>query len=351
MKIVSIIGARPQFIKSAPLSIEFKSGSIKEVLIHTGQHFDQNMSQIFFDEMGIPEPNYNLNINSLSHGAMTGKMLESIENILIKEAPDFALVYGDTNSTVAGALAASKLHIPVIHVEAGLRSYNKKMPEEINRILTDHCSSILFCPSKNSVNTLKNEGIENSKQISVLSIGDIMKDSVRMFSSNLKPIDDQNIKILCTIHRQENVQNKKMLSELISAMNQLSKKYQIIFPLHPSTRKWITKFGIKIDFLPTEPIGFIEMLNAINSSSIVLTDSGGLQKEAYYLEKPCITLRTETEWIELLEDGCNTLIGKNINDLTRLVENKLSSSLSFNNNIYGDGFASKKIISAILNYV
>ena len=349
MKIVTIIGARPQFIKSAPLSIAFKKFNLEEIVIHTGQHFDKNMSEVFFNEMKIPKPKYFLNINSLNHGAMTGRMLEEIEKILILEKPRYVLVFGDTNSTLAGALAASKLHIDVIHVEAGLRSYNRLMPEEVNRVLTDHLSKYLFCPSSSSIHNLEKEGITKTKSRHVSDVGDIMKDSLRLFSEKVGHLNEKKDTILCTIHRQENVGNKNALENIVNNLNELSKKYKIIFPLHPSTKKWIKKFDLKLKFDISEPLGFLEIIKALKECSIVITDSGGLQKEAYYLSKPCLTLREETEWIELLENGCNTVLGNNPKNLVEIVTNKLSEQLSFNSQLYGSGDTSDYIVEEIIN--
>lgn len=349
MKIVTIIGARPQFIKSAPLSIAFKKYNLEEITIHTGQHFDKNMSEVFFNEMKIPKPKYFLNINSLKHGAMTGRMLEEIEKILVQEKPRYVLVFGDTNSTLAGALAASKLHIDVIHVEAGLRSYNRAMPEEVNRVLTDHLSKYLFCPSSNSILNLKKEGIKKTKSRYVSDVGDIMRDSMRIFSEKVGSLKGEKNTVLCTIHRQENVGSKSALKNIVNNLNELSRKYKIIFPLHPSTRQQIKKYDLNLRFDTSEPFSFLEMIKALKECSIVITDSGGLQKEAYYLSKPCLTLRDETEWVELMENGCNMVLGNNPGDLVDIVTNKLSEELIFDLKLYGSGDTADHIAREIIN--
>ena len=355
MKIVTVIGARPQFIKASMLSLEFsKDNDINEILIHTGQHFDHNMSQIFFDEMMIPTPKYNLGIQNLSHGAMTGRQLEKIEKILFDEKPDFVLVYGDTNSTLAGALAAVKIHIPLIHVESGLRSFNRKMPEEINRLLTDHISSILFVPSEVSFNNLIKEGIDKKK---IFNVGDIMFDSTIYFSnvaeksSNI--LNKLNIKkqeyILATIHRPENTDNPKKLRNIFDALSNLD--FKIIIPIHPRTRNKLLEYkcqiGEKINLI--DPVGFFDMIILEKNASKIATDSGGIQKEAFFHGIPCITMRDQTEWIELLQDGINILTGANLKKL----KNALSLDLKpFKpNKIYGSGDTAVKIRKTIKSFL
>jgi UDP-GlcNAc3NAcA epimerase len=317
IKIVTVIGARPQFIKAAALSRQINlSSEIQEIIIHTGQHFDANMSDVFFEEMNIPKPNYNLNINSNSHGAMTGQMLEKIESILLDEKPDFVLVYGDTNSTIAGALAAKKLHIKVIHVEAGLRSFNMQMPEEINRILTDRISDILFCPTDTAIQNLKNEGYDNIDCDIQLS-GDIMQDTALYYkgisdnkSSIIKNLGLESGKfLLATLHRAENTDNSENLMQIIDAFNILSKEIKVVLPLHPRSTKKLKELNIKLEFDIIEPVGYFDVLQLISNSRIVLTDSGGLQKEAYFFNKFCVTLREQTEWTELVDNGYNFLVG------------------------------------------
>ena len=348
LKIISVVGARPQFIKSAPVSKAFNENKVNEIIIHTGQHFDPNMSSVFFEQLHIPREKYNLNINSLSHGAMTGRMMEKIETILLKESPDFVLVYGDTNSTLAAALAAAKLHIKIIHIEAGLRSFNRFMPEEINRVLTDNLSYMLFCPSEESVFNLKKEGITAGGDKKINIVGDVMKDAVKLFSSNEKPKKVNN-RILVTIHREENIKELSKLKIIIDSLNQLSKQFEIIFPIHPSTTNKIKQNKLSLSFRTIDPLNFIEMINSVKESSLVITDSGGLQKDAYYLETPCVVLRDQTEWIELLKNDVNTLCPINKKDISDLVIKKLNSDYSFDADIYGNGDTANKIVKAILS--
>ena len=351
MKIITIVGARPQFIKSAVLSKAFNDSSeFEEIIIHTGQHYDTNMSDIFFNELKIPKPKYNLNINSASHGAMTGRMLEDIENILIDEKPDGVLVYGDTNSTLAGALASKKINISVFHVESGLRSFNMKMPEEINRILTDNISDLLFCPSSVSINNLKNEGFIN-KACKFIDVGDIMYESVKLFSDFKVNIPYDNY-ILTTIHRPENTDNENKLKNICNALNILSKTNLILFPIHPRTQNKLKEFDIelsdKIIILP--PKGYIEMLSMLDSSQLVLTDSGGLQKEAYFKNKYCVTVRDETEWRELVDEGVNIITGDNQNKILKAVEKFQNKKEILQKPIYGSGDTSKKIIIEMIDF-
>lgn len=294
MKILTIVGARPQFIKAAAVSRAFsKINSINEIIVHTGQHFDENMSNVFFDEMDIPVPKYRLDISSLSHGAMTGRMLEKIEEILLIESPDFVLVYGDTNSTIAGALAASKLHIRIIHIEAGLRSYNMQMPEEVNRIVTDRLSTILFCPSEQSVLNLEKEGITENVFVS----GDVMHDaSIYYHGLNRAKIKNNfNEKyILSTIHRAENTDDKEKLSGIIAGLNEVNNNYmKVIMPLHPRTKIKLQDIGIDIDFELIDPVGYFDMIHLIENSNQVITDSGGLQKKLISLKRIVLWLGTK----------------------------------------------------------
>lgn len=352
MKIVTVIGARPQFIKSVPVSRELKKSSIQEIVVHTGQHYDQNMSEVFFDQMQISKPNYDLNINGMNHGAMTGQMLERIEQILTVEKPDFVIVYGDTNSTLAGALAATKLNIKVVHIEAGLRSYNMKMPEEINRILTDRISSYLFCPTNTAMNNLKREGF-NDFDCKIIKSGDVMLDAVFMFSEYAtKPKVELPEKFnLCTIHRQENTDDKVNMTSIINALNEISLDQYIILPLHPRTQKKILEYKLNDFFneklIVIDPIGYLEMLYLLKKSSIVITDSGGLQKEAFFYHKPCLTLRNETEWIELVTNGFNVICGTKYDAIVANYKKIQNSVPDFNINLYGDGSASKLIVETI----
>ena len=314
MKIITVIGARPQFIKAAAVSNKLRKNH-EEVLVHTGQHYDNNMSDIFFDELGIPKPNYNLNIGSGNHGYQTGNMLIELESLYLKEKPDLVLVYGDTNSTLEGALAASKLLIPVAHIEAGLRSFNMKMPEEQNRVLTDHISKYLFAPTDTAIKNLKNENITEN----VFNTGDVMFDAIKLFKEKALETStvliDNNISpneyILSTIHRAENTNDINRLKNIINALNECEKN--IVLPLHPRTHKFIKDYGLTINdnIKIIAPVGYLDMINLENNSQKIVTDSGGVQKEAYFLQKPCITMRDETEWIETVENGWNTIVGSN----------------------------------------
>lgn len=310
-KIVSVVGARPQFVKAAILRRLFdESDKYEEILIHTGQHFDEKMSDIFFDELEIKAPEHHFNINGKSHGSMTGEMLATIEDVLLQEKPDMCLVYGDTNSTLAGALAASKLHIPVVHVEAGLRSFNKRMPEELNRILTDHVSELLFCSTFTSVENLKNENITKG----VHHVGDIMYDAVVHMKRKTEAVTEiQGISLegpiaACTVHRAENTDDKAILSEILEYLNSYTKEYKVVLPVHPRTANAVRKHGLSFgDITTIEPVGYREMQALLGASQLVFTDSGGLQKEAYFHGVPCVTLRNETEWVELISHGWNRL--------------------------------------------
>ncbi|MEA3475257.1 MAG: UDP-N-acetylglucosamine 2-epimerase (non-hydrolyzing) [Candidatus Cloacimonadota bacterium] len=351
MRILSVLGARPQFIKSAPVSHEIVRNNISEVIIHTGQHFDANMSDIFFKQMQMTKPNYNLNINSLTHGAMTGQMLEKIEDVLLRENPDWVLVYGDTNSTIAGALAAKKLHIKVAHIEAGLRSFNMQMPEEINRILTDRISDILFCPTDKAVENLKNEGF-NHFNCKIVKSGDVMFDAALTYS-NLEKRPDLQIPpkfLLSTIHRAENTNNLRRLKSIVEALNKISNETYVILPLHPRTKNILMNMGknIEIKFKVIKPIGYLEMLFLLKNCSMVMTDSGGLQKEAFFFKKPCITLRDETEWVELVNYGFNIVVGTEKEKIYQGYKKMINSQLDFRVNLYGNGDASKIIVKELL---
>jgi UDP-GlcNAc3NAcA epimerase len=314
LRIHTILGARPQFIKAGALSRALtKHPDIIETIVHTGQHFDVNMSDVFFRELDIPKPQYCLNINSVSYGQMTGRMLEAIESILQQDKPDAVLVYGDTNSTLAGALSASKLHIPVIHIEAGLRSFNRKMPEEINRILTDHVSDYLFCPTKTAVDNLHNEGIKNG----VHHVGDIMYDTTLYAMEYIKtnfsvPQNRMGLPekfAFMTMHRAESTESREEFQALMDYALDFAKKHnlRIIFPVHPRTKALVQKAQLDKTFVILEPLSYFETQYCLSKARFVLTDSGGLQKEAYFHRVPCITLRTETEWVETIECGWNRL--------------------------------------------
>jgi UDP-GlcNAc3NAcA epimerase len=347
MKIVTVVGARPQIIKAAALGREVqKRSGVEEILIHTGQHFDDNMSKIFFDELEISPPKYNLDIHSLTHGAMTGRMLEQIERILLEERPQWVLVYGDTNSTLAGALAARKLQIQVAHVEAGLRSFNMAMPEEVNRILTDQISDVLFCPTKTAVKNLQNEGF-GTKKASVEMVGDVMFDVSLFFAEKLgAPLVNEPY-VLCTLHRQENVDSPERLREIVGALNWISTRMKVILPIHPRTQKMMEKMGVRFEFPTIEPASYLEMMNYLKNCRAVLTDSGGLQKEAYFFQKPCLTLRDETEWVELVENGVNRLVGSSGEKIREAFQTFLSQKFNFDAPLYGHGDASKLILDSL----
>jgi UDP-GlcNAc3NAcA epimerase len=358
MKIVTIIGARPQFIKSAAVSNAIlrsaKAGEdIEEVLIHTGQHYDPNMSDVFFNEMNLPTPKYFLNINGLSHGAMTGQMLEEIEKVLTVEAPDWVLVYGDTNSTLAGALAASKMHIKLAHVEAGLRSFNMKMPEEVNRILTDRISTVLLCPTEVAVANLKKEGYD-SLDIKIEVTGDVMLDASNLFvKHSRKPsIHLPDAFILSTIHRAENTNDRSKLSEIFRAINEVALQMPVVLPLHPRTKSYIAKYTINVgeNVHLIDPVGYLEMIYLLQNCEMVFTDSGGLQKEAYFFKKFCVTLREETEWVELVEHGVNLLVGSDYTKIKNASSMASSVKVDFEKDLYGKGDASDRIISCLLKY-
>ena len=345
MKILTIIGARPQFIKAAPLSIEFRNKGIQEITIHTGQHYDSSMSDIFFEELNISKPDFKLNIGGYSHGEGTGRMIIEIEKILLDQNPNAVVVFGDTNSTLSGSLAAVKLNIPVFHVESGLRSFNKKMPEEINRICVDHISKLLFTPSLRSKNQLISEGIKNNIHV----VGDIMHDSLLLVKDNLKKIEGDFY--LATIHRQENVDNIEKLSEIIIQLKSLANRSRVVLPIHPRTKNKLDKFSIDVGSIEViEPLGYIDFLSYLSSCKCLITDSGGAQKDAYYLKKNVLILRKETEWIELVENEYNMLWDKQLgieNQLLQLQRKKTSFS---NSEIYGSGDTSKFIVNHIITW-
>ena len=359
MKIITVIGARPQFIKAATVSraiLKYNSlnlgKSIQEIIIHTGQHYDSNMSDVFFETMEIPKPDYLLGIGGETHGVMTGRQIEKIESILIKEKPDYLLVYGDTNSTFSGALAASKQHIPVIHVEAGLRSFNKSMPEEINRILTDNISDLLFCPTRTAVNNLFNEGFEN-KGGKIFEVGDVMLDASLYYLNKAIPPKDLELKnsfILVTFHRAENTDDLKRLKEIVDALNELSKTNDIVLPLHPRTKKAIFDAGFELKVKTIEPVGYFEMLWLLSNCQLVITDSGGVQKEAYFFNKGCVTLREQTEWTELVSANVNVLTAIDVDDILNAVTyiKKLKIPELKRSGFYGSGDAASKIVNVIV---
>ncbi|GJQ23499.1 UDP-N-acetylglucosamine 2-epimerase (non-hydrolyzing) [Candidatus Brocadia sapporoensis] len=361
MKIITIVGARPQFIKAAAVSREIsKRPEINEIIIHTGQHFDKNMSDVFFEEMQIPTPRYRLNINSLNHGAMTGRMLEGIEPVLLKEKPDYVLVYGDTNTTLAGALAAKKLHIRVVHIEAGLRSYNMKMPEEINRILTDRISDILCCPTDKAIENLKREGFEHLP-CQVVMTGDVMQDAAwyyREVSANKSNIMNElglagEDFLLCTIHRAENTDDVGRLTNIVNALNEIALELEVILPLHPRTKKIINSMNINHrteNLKLIDPVSYFDMIELLKYTRMVLTDSGGVQKEAFFFAKPCITLRDETEWVELVDKGFNRLAGAEKEKILNVYHEMKDEKIDFHVDLYGNGQAGKNIINTIKNH-
>ena len=355
MKIITIVGARPQFVKAAALSRAIdKYPEIEEVIVHTGQHFDDNMSEVFFREMEIPKPKYNLNINSVGHGAMTGRMLEQIEKILLEEKPDLLLVYGDTNSTIAGALAAKKLHIKVAHVEAGLRSFNMEMPEEVNRILTDRISDYLFCPTQTAVDNLLKEGYGNI-DAKIIKSGDVMQDAAEYYSltSAEKATVANKITydkfILCTLHRAENTDNKENLTGIINALNTVNKNIPVVLPLHPRTKGKIADLGLKMEFKTIDPVGYFDMIELLKKCTLVMTDSGGLQKEAFFFKKNCVTMREQTEWVELVENKVNVLVGSDAKKIIAGVEQMLEQKADFTIDLYGKGKACENIIQELIN--
>jgi UDP-GlcNAc3NAcA epimerase len=379
MKIATIIGARPQFIKAAVVSraisefnklVTSNSSRITEVIVHTGQHYDRNMSDVFFEEMNIPRPDYFLNINGLSHGAMTGQMLEKTEEVLIKEKPDIVLVYGDTNTTLAGALAAVKLHIPVAHVEAGLRSFNRRMPEEINRVLTDHAANYLFCPTEQAVKNLNYEGIgkESSSACKLVSssdhspyclppkvalVGDVMLDASMYYKEfTRKPQADLPHRfILSTIHRAENTDNLERLQSIFMGLGKISHEIPIVLPLHPRAQKAIKGLNLQIFNMPIhiiEPVGCLQMMYLLEKCSAVMTDSGGLQKEAFFFKKPCVTLRNETEWVELVDNGFNYLAGAEAETIYNAYKKNVKTKCDFKLELYGDGKAGGKIVDFLI---
>ena len=354
MKIVTVVGARPQFIKAGTVSRELLNfPDIEEVIVHTGQHYDQNMSDIFFEEMKIPKATYSLGIGGKTHGAMTGQMIESIEKVLVDEKPDWVLVYGDTNSTLAASLAASKLHIKVAHIEAGLRSFNMKMPEEVNRILTDRVSSLLFCPTQTAIDNLEKEGISFWDGEAFLS-GDVMQDGALFYKSlavKPKELDLEGSFILSTIHRAENTDDESRLRSIFSALEEIAIDTQIVLPLHPRTRNIITSLGISLsnNIKVIDPVGYLNMIWLIDNCELVMTDSGGLQKEAFFFAKPCITLRDETEWVELVDNKFNVLVGADKEQILSRYRN-FDFSSAFGMNLYGGGQAAKNIITTLIKH-
>ena len=351
IRILTVLGARPQFIKASPVCDAFTENGIEELIIHTGQHYDEMMSDTFFKEMDIPKPFANLNVGSKSPATQVANIILKLDPIIENLKPDLVLVYGDTNSTLAGALAGCKREIPVVHIESGLRSRNKSMPEEHNRILTDHCSDILFCPTSSAVRNLKIEGLTTHVSL----VGDTMYDTVRLFSARAEETSQVLYKfnlarqeyVLTTLHRGYNTDNHSRLSKIFSSMSKCGKSF--ILPMHPRLKEKISRFAIDIpnNVNLVEPVGYLDMLMLQKNSTAIVTDSGGIQKEAYFLQKPCITLRPETEWIETLEGGWNRLCWHEIDKLSLIIKNAVSENFGEQRPHFGDGYASGRIVDVI----
>lgn len=387
MKIMTIIGARPQFIKAAAVSrvvevCRAQGGELKEIIVHTGQHYDDNMSQIFFDELEIPKPDYNLGIGGGSHGQNTGRMLEAIESVLLEERPDWVLVYGDTDSTLAGALAAAKLHIPMAHVEAGLRSFNRRMPEEINRVLTDHAAALLFAPTRTAIENLRKEGFSNIVQDAfpsdpsqlqsiqsfqlpaVINVGDVMYDAALFYAAKAEKqsriiqslgLTPKNY-VLATVHRAENTDDPDRLKAIVATLAEISNDFPVILPLHPRTRNKLKtldqEFIAHCSSLITmiDPLGYLDMVMLEKNAAVIATDSGGVQKEAFFHGVPCVTLRKETEWVELLELGWNRLAPPDsAQAMVRIVRDAMSSPSASDAKPYGKGNSAELIVEALTN--
>jgi UDP-GlcNAc3NAcA epimerase len=353
MNVVSIVGARPQFVKASVVSNALASAGLNEVLVHTGQHYDREMSQLFFDELGVPGPLYDLGIGSGSHAAQTGQMMIAIEQVILEQRPDSVMVYGDTNSTLAGALASAKIHIPVLHVEAGLRSFDRAMPEEINRVMTDHISELLFAPTATAVNNLRREGI---REESIHLVGDVMYDAALAFGDIAERRSDVIARLglshggfaLATVHRAENTVQPDRLRAILNGLRRLSTELQVVLPLHPRTRAAIRDYGLATERIRiTEPLGYLDMVMLERSAAVIATDSGGVQKESFFYGVPCVTLRTETEWVELVELGWNRLVAPTHS--TAVYEGVLSAigTTGRDGKPYGDGDSSGKIAARV----
>lgn len=357
MRILTVVGARPQFIKAMAISHEIqRRHGIEEVLLHTGQHYDDNMSKVFFDGLSLPKPKYRFDLGGGSHGQMTGRQLEQIEKALLTERPDICLVYGDTNSTLAGTLAAAKLHIAVAHVEAGLRSFNRKMPEEINRVLTDHASTWLFTPTATAVRNLSNEGIDSRN---IHRVGDVMYDVALLFSDKIK--DGELLKslkvasggyVIATVHRQENTDDPARLEAIMGALADIARKFPVVLPIHPRTRRVALNSSSAVrdmrQLILIDPVDFAHMVTLISNAAVVVTDSGGIQKEAYFHKRPCVTVREETEWVELVDSGWNRLPRAIERDaIVTSVEQALVAPPGADDKPYGDGHAAKAILDVL----
>lgn len=351
IKILTVVGARPQFVKAAVVSRALAAaGGFNEIIVHTGQHYDSNMSDVFFRELDIPQPDYNLDIGNLSHAAMTGRMMEKLEGIIEAENPDRVLVYGDTNSTLAAALTARKLHRTVAHVEAGLRSFDMKMPEEINRILTDRISDLLFCPTRTAVDNLGTESYENFS-CRIVNSGDVMFDAALFYADKIRTgkqsLVIENLRlddfVLCTLHRQENTDDRERLENIFAALDEIHRQIPVVLPLHPRTEKMLKLFGINTAVHPIAPVGYLEMLSLLDRCRLVLTDSGGLQKEAFFMRKFCITLRDTTEWTELVEHGVNFLAGSDKDKILAAFSKLPNANADFSASLFGSGNAGEII--------
>lgn len=362
MKVVSIVGARPQFVKAAVVSRVLRNTSgVREVLVHTGQHYDDNMSAILFEELGLPDPEYHLGIGSGSHGAQTGRMLEAIEQVLVQENPNWALVYGDTNSTLAGVLAAVKLHIPVAHVEAGLRSYNRQMPEEINRVLADHASDLLFAPTEVAVANLRQEGFPEGR---IHLVGDVMYDAALYYGKKAEAdsriLESLGVRpkgyILATIHRAENTDESSRLRAIFEGLVQVSEDWPVLLPLHPRTRKALERegmlAGVERALCITPPVGYLDMVLLEKNAQLVATDSGGVPKEAYFYGVPSVILRKETEWVELVDMGWAMVVEPlGVADVTAALRGHARTRGSTHYHPYGNGRAAEKIASLMISAV
>lgn len=364
LKITTIVGARPQFIKASALSraIAGRRDSVEETLVHTGQHYDENLNNVFFRELDLPVPQFNLGVGSSSHGRQTALMLERLEPLLIESPPDAVIVYGDTNSTLAGSLAAAKLNIPVAHIEAGLRSHNRQMAEEINRVLTDHIAAFCFCPTENAVKNLSVEGIIHApdRGVHVMNVGDVMLDSLLHY----RPVIDGRLDVLsklplkpgdyalATIHRAETTDNPRALSQVMRALQELAAWKTVILPVHPRTRKALNALSLELsgdDFKIIDPVGYLDMLALISHAALVVTDSGGVQKEAFFLETPCVTARVETEWTETVESGWNVLAGERMDLIPVLARQVVDAPKHSERAFFGDGDAAGKIVTALVD--
>ncbi|AXV06410.1 UDP-N-acetylglucosamine 2-epimerase [Euzebya pacifica] len=363
MKLLSVVGARPQFIKAAVISRAIADlnaaagdkGHVADVIVHTGQHYDTTMSQVFFDELSIPDPVHNLEVSGGTHGEMTGRMLERLEAVIIEESPDWVLVHGDTNSTLAGALAATKLHVPLAHVESGLRSYNRRMPEEINRIVTDSIADLLFVPTEQARSNLLSEGVPGER---IIPVGDVMFDATKFYA----PLAEQRSAVrathglesgnyvLATVHRAENTDDPARLKQIVMGLSRLSEENTVVLPLHPRTRLALEAAGLLDDvgssLLLIEPVGYLEMLDLERNARVIATDSGGVQKEAYFAGVGCVTLRDETEWVELVEAGVNVLAGADADRIVAAAEQL--RQVDPEPGLYGDGQAGEKVVSALV---